>query len=71
MVTLTKLNGSTVVINAELIETLESTPDTIITLTNGKKYLVKENCDDVLKMVIDYKQCVLKNLVYFQQEADS
>lgn len=71
MVTLTRLDGSSVVINAEIIEMLESTPDTIITLTNGKKYLVKEPSEEVVKKVIDYRQLTLKNLIYYRGEADS
>lgn len=71
MVTLTRLDGSSVVINAEIIEMLESTPDTIITLTNGKKYLVKEPSEEVVKKVIDYRQLTLKNLIYYREEADS
>ena len=69
MVTLTKLNGTTVVINAELIETLEATPDTIITLTNGKKFLVKEDTDEVARRVVEYRRETLKNLVFFREEA--
>ncbi len=71
MVTLTRLDGSSVVINAEIIEMLESTPDTIITLTNGKKYLVKEPSEEVVKKVLDYRQQTLKNLIYYREEADS
>ena len=71
MVTLTRLDGSSVVINAEIIEMLESTPDTIITLTNGKKYLVKEPSEEVVKKVIDYRQMTLKNLIYYREEGDS
>ena len=71
MVTLTKLNGTTVVINAELIETLEATPDTIITLTNGKKFLVKEDTNEVARRVVEYRRETLKNLVYFREEAGS
>jgi flagellar protein FlbD len=69
MVTLTKLNGSTVVINAELIETIETTPDTIITLTNGKKYLVKERADDVVERVIEYKRRAMKDMIYYREKA--
>lgn len=71
MVTLTKLNGTPLVINAEMIETLESTPDTIITLTNGKKIIVQENTDTVIERVIDYRQSVLKNLIFYREGADS
>lgn len=56
MIKLTKLNGKTFVINAELIETAESTPDTVVTLTTGKKYIVKEKADDIIDKVIQYKK---------------
>ena len=71
MVTLTRLNGTPVVVNAEMIELLETTPDTIITLTNGKKILVQEPADEVVERVIDYRQRTLKNLIYYRGEADS
>ena len=43
MIQATRLNGSSIYINPELVETIEKTPDTIITLTSGKKYVVKED----------------------------
>lgn len=71
MVTLTRLNGSAFVINAEMIEMLETTPDTVVTLTNGRKYIVKEHVDNVVEKVIDYRQRTMKNLIYFREEAGS
>jgi flagellar protein FlbD len=56
MITVTRFNKTQFVINAEWIETVESTPDTVITLTNGKKYVVVEKVEDVIKRVIEYKQ---------------
>jgi flagellar protein FlbD len=56
MIELSKLNGKHFVLNAEYIETIEETPDTVITLTNGKKIMVKDNINDVVKSVIRYKQ---------------
>ncbi|HDS30875.1 MAG TPA: flagellar protein FlbD [Firmicutes bacterium] len=70
MVTLTRLNGSTIVVNAEMIETLEATPDTVITLTNGKKMVVSESTDEVVERIIAYSRKTLAELVYFR-EADS
>jgi len=69
MVTVTRLNGSELVINAELIETLEATPDTIITLVNGKKFVAREPVADVIQLVIDYRRRTLQNLVYNREEA--
>lgn len=56
MVTLTRLNGQKITINALLIETIEETPDTIITLTTGKKIIVLEKTVDVVHFVQHYLQ---------------
>ncbi|MFH1688291.1 MAG: flagellar FlbD family protein [bacterium] len=55
MIKVTRLNGSTLVINADLIEFLEATPETIICLTTGKKVMVKETIDDVIERVAEFK----------------
>lgn len=55
MIRLTRLNKSNFVLNCELIELMESTPDTVITLVNGKKYVVAESIDEVVDKVIQYK----------------
>ena len=51
MIEITKLNGSKMLINTSLIETVEETPDTVITLTSGKKIIVKESRQDVKNLV--------------------
>jgi len=58
MIQATRLNGSSIYINPELIETIEKTPDTIITLTSGKKYVVKESIEELVKRFIKYQQFV-------------
>ncbi|MCX7715956.1 MAG: flagellar FlbD family protein [Endomicrobia bacterium] len=55
MIKLHKLNGSEVIINAELIESVESVPDTKIILTTGNQYIVKESVQEVVNMVVEYK----------------
>ena len=55
MIDVTRLNGKALTINAELIETVEDTPDTVITLTTGKKIIVKESRQIVKNLVILYK----------------
>ena len=55
MIRVTRLNGSSYVLNCELIETIESTPDTVITTTNGKKFVVAEDVDEIIDKVIKYK----------------
>lgn len=62
MIELTKLNGKSFFLNAEYIETVESTPDTVITLTNDKKFLVKETKEEIVAMVIDYKKKINGNI---------
>lgn len=56
MIEVTRLKGKKMTINAELIETVEETPDTVITLTNGKKFIVSESAEQVSSLVIDYKR---------------
>ncbi|MEM9166989.1 MAG: flagellar FlbD family protein [Planctomycetota bacterium] len=54
MISVTRLNGTEFIVNAELIKTVESTPDTIITLINGDRMVVREPMRDVLERAIDY-----------------
>ena len=56
MIKLERLNGQELVINADLIELIEAKPDTIITLTTGEKYIVKDSVDDIITKVKQYKQ---------------
>lgn len=60
MIELTRLNNSQIMINCDLIETVEENPDTVITLTTGKKFVVKESRQDIRNLVISYKQKILK-----------
>ena len=54
MIRLTKLNGSPLSINALFIETVEMVPDTVVTLTTGKKYVVRETMEEVAELVTDF-----------------
>lgn len=56
MIKVTRLNHSEIVLNAELIETVEATPDTVITLTNGKKLVVSEEVDEIIRRVVEYRR---------------
>jgi len=47
-------------VNSDLIEFIETTPDTIITLITGKKVLVKDNVQDLLERIVDFKQKVYR-----------
>jgi len=54
MITVTRLDDRIIVLNAELIKMIESTPDTIITLVNGDTVLVRESMDEVVRRAVDY-----------------
>ncbi|MCS7310163.1 MAG: flagellar FlbD family protein [Armatimonadota bacterium] len=56
MIKVTRLDHSELVLNAELIETIEATPDTVITLTNGKKLVVSEGVDEIVRRVLEYRR---------------
>jgi len=54
VIVVTKLNGKPVVVNAELIKLMESTPDTLITLTSGDHFMVKEEVEEVVERAVEY-----------------
>jgi len=56
----TRLDGSTLVVNADLIETVEHTADTVITLLDGKKLVVKTTVEAVVESVIAYRQAIAR-----------
>lgn len=56
MIKVTRLNGQLIVLNADLIEFVEEIPDTIISLTTGKKIMVQENAEQIIERVIVFKR---------------
>jgi flagellar protein FlbD len=56
MIKVTRINNSPLVINADLIEFVEITPETIICLTTGKKVMVKETSDEIIERVAEFKR---------------
>jgi flagellar protein FlbD len=56
----TRLDGSQFVVNADLIETVEHTADTVITLLDGKKLVVNTTVQDVVNRVIGYRQMIAR-----------
>ncbi|MGE3180881.1 MAG: flagellar FlbD family protein [Phycisphaerae bacterium] len=54
MICLSRINGRKVVLNAEQIKTVESTPDTMITLLNGDQILVAEKPEEVIERAVEY-----------------
>ncbi|HEX3011058.1 MAG TPA: flagellar FlbD family protein [Syntrophomonadaceae bacterium] len=62
MIYVTRLNGEKMMINSDLIEVMEETPDTIITLTTGKKIVVKEPTSCIRDEIIKFKKQTHTNL---------
>ena len=56
MIKLTRLNGVPFYLNSDLIEHIDATPDTVITLTSGPKFLVLEDAEDVCEKVLAFRQ---------------
>jgi flagellar protein FlbD len=59
MIKLTRLNGPSFVLNCDLIERIEATPDTVVTLIDGDRYLVTESVDEVVEKVRRHRATVL------------
>ncbi len=59
MIELTRLNGNPMVLNSDLIKTAEASPDTMLTLINGEKLIVRENCAEVMERVLAYRARLL------------
>ncbi|SHH27267.1 flagellar protein FlbD [Caloranaerobacter azorensis DSM 13643] len=68
MIILKRINGKEFVLNSDLIEFVEATPDTIVTLTDGKKIVVKETVEEVINKVINYKREIYKSLLNIGNE---
>lgn len=65
MIEVTRLNDTVFIINSDLIELIEKTPDTVITLTNGKKFIVKDSVDEVVSKVIKFRQSINMGLSFY------
>jgi flagellar protein FlbD len=59
MIQLTRLNGIPIVLNSDLIKTAEASPDTMLTLINGEKIIVREPCEEVTEKVLAYRARLL------------
>lgn len=62
MIQFTRFNDSVFYVNPELIETVEETPDTVVVLTTGRKFVVKESAQQIIDMIIDYKRKIFVSL---------
>lgn len=54
MIKLSRLNGDHFVLNCDMIEIIEANPDTVVSLTTGHKFVVRESIDDIIEKVVQY-----------------
>jgi flagellar protein FlbD len=58
MIELHRLDNSKLMINIDQIESIEEIPDTVITLSNGKKYIMKEDVNDIIAKIVKFKSSI-------------
>lgn len=69
MIQLTRLNNTAVSINSELIKFVEQSPDTVITLLNGEKILVRETPQQILDRIVQFRRRILSGMNAWAQAA--
>lgn len=67
MIRLTRINHAPLVLNSDLIEHVEVTPDTIISLTNGQKFVVLESSEEVIRRVVEFRRAIGE--CFYRQQA--
>lgn len=70
MIKVTRMNGQEFYVNAELVEFVEATPDTVITLTTGRKFVLNDTVDDVVQRIMEYRKAVGARLFCREKEED-
>lgn len=71
MIKLTRLNNSEILVNSELIEHIEMTTDTVVALTNGSSFVVKENPEEILERIVHFKRRVYSGLMPMRREQET
>jgi flagellar protein FlbD len=67
MILLTKINKAPIALNSDLIEYIEETPDTVITLTNNDKVVVQEGMSEIIQKIVHYRR-LINGLIQFEYE---
>ncbi len=71
MIKLTRLSHEPLVLNSDLIEHIELTPDTVITLTSGQKLRVSETADGVIRRVIEFRRAVVDGSCQYARRVET
>ena len=69
MITLTRLTGAPFALNPDLVERVDCTPDTVITLVDGTKYLVTETLQDVIDLVLEFRARIVAGASAYEHQA--
>jgi flagellar protein FlbD len=64
MIQLTRLNQKTLTVNSDLIKFVENTPDTVITLVSGEKFVVLESSETIIERVVEFRRKLLDGLLF-------
>jgi len=67
MIHLTRLNNAPITINSDLIKFMEQSPDTVITLLNGEKILVREPLNEIVGQIVEFRRRVLSGIAAWSQ----
>ena len=67
MIKLHRLNGQEVIVNAELIESVEGHPDTVISLATGNRFVIQESVTEVIQRVVEYRKSVYVGAAYLPE----
>jgi flagellar protein FlbD len=70
MIEVTRLNNSKLWVNAEMIEFVEATPDTVISLINSDKIIVKNSPQEVVKAIVEYRRRILRKPLYITESEE-
>jgi len=63
MINVTRLNDTEFLVNPDLIEFIEETPDTVVSLSTGKKIVVSESAEELVNRIVAYRQRTLKGII--------
>ncbi len=69
MIEVSRLNGTKYILNADLIQFIEETPDTVISLQDGKKLMVKERARELIKVILEYKKYIHSHIEFSERRS--
>ncbi len=71
MIKLTRLNHIPLIVNSDLIDHIEMTPDTVVTLTSGQKFMVLETAEEIVERVIAFRRTIFSKELYCPNSGSS